>query len=72
MFHDRALNNSINDLHYRALRIIYQEHTMTFKEFLAKDGAVTIQHHSIQNIGIIGINLNANKSCGPDEINPRL
>ena len=52
MFHSRALNNRINDLHYRALRLIYQEDTMTFKEFLEKDGAVTIHHRNIQNIGI--------------------
>ena len=47
MFHSRALNNRINDLHYRALRLIYQEDTMTFKEFLEKDGAVTIHHRNI-------------------------
>ena len=52
MFHSRALNNRINDLHYRALRLIYQEDTMTFKEFLEKDGAVTFHHRNIQNIGI--------------------
>ena len=52
MFHSRALNNRINDLHYRALRPIYQEDTMTFNEFLRKDGAVTIHHRNIQNVGI--------------------
>ena len=51
MFHSRALHR-INDLHYRALRLIYQEDTMTFKEFLEKDGAVTIHHRNIQNRGI--------------------
>ena len=52
MFHSRALNNRINDLHYRALRLIYQEDTMTFNEFLREDGAVTIHHRNIQNVGI--------------------
>ena len=52
MFHSRALNNRINDLHYRALRLIYQEGTMTFNEVLRKDGAVTIHHRNIQNVGI--------------------
>ena len=37
---------------HRALRLIYQEDTMTFKEFLEKDGAVTIHRRNIQNIGI--------------------
>ena len=52
MFHSRALNNRINDLHYRALRLLYQEGTMTFNEFLRKEGAVTIHHRNIQNVGI--------------------
>ena len=52
MFHSRALNNRINDLNYRDLRLIYQEYTLTFKELLEKDGSVTIHHRSIQNIAI--------------------
>ena len=52
MFHSRALNNRINDLNYRALRPIYQEYTLTFKELLEKDGPVTIHHRNIQNIAI--------------------
>ena len=52
MFHSRAVNNRINDLNYRALRLIYQEYTLTFKELHEKDGAVTIHHRNIQNIAI--------------------
>ena len=52
MLHSRALNNRINDLHYRALRLIHQEDTTTFKEFLVKDGAVIIRQRNIKNIGI--------------------
>ena len=52
MFHSRALNNRTNDLNYRALRLIYQEYTLTFKELLEKDGSVTIHHRNIQNIAI--------------------
>ena len=51
MFPSGALNNRINDLHYRGVRLIYQE-DMTFKEFLVKDGIVTIHHCNIQNIDI--------------------
>ena len=50
MFHSRALHNRINDLHYMALRLIYQEFTMTVTDFLVKDDAVTIHHRNIQNI----------------------
>ena len=52
MFHSRTLNNRINDLHYRALRIIYKENSLTFKELLEKDGSVTIHHRNIQQVGI--------------------
>ena len=52
MFHSRTLNNRINDLHYRALRIIYKENSLTFKELLEKDGSVTIHHRNIQKVGI--------------------
>ena len=52
MFHSRTLNNRINDLHYRALRLIYKENSLTFKELLQKDGSVTIRHRNIQKVGI--------------------
>ena len=47
MFHSRALN--VNRI---ALRLIYQEYTLTFKELLEKDGTVTTHHRNIQNIAI--------------------
>ena len=37
MSHSRALNNKINRLHERCLRIIYNDKTSTFKELLEKD-----------------------------------
>ena len=43
---------TITDLHYRALRIIYKENSLTFKELLEKDGSVTIHHRNIQKVGI--------------------
>ena len=52
MFHSRTLNNRINDLNYRALRLIYKENSLTFKELLQKDGSVTIHHRNIQKLGI--------------------
>ena len=51
MFYSRTLNR-INDLHYRALRLIYKENSLTFKELLQKDGSVTIHHRNIQKVGI--------------------
>ena len=48
MFHSRILNTKINNLHYRALRIIYRDETSTFDELLKKDGSVTIHHRNIR------------------------
>ena len=42
MFHSRTLNNKINKLHERALRIVYRNDDLTFQELLDKDGAITI------------------------------
>ena len=42
----------INDLHYRALRLIYKENSMTYNGLLKKDGSVTIHHRNIQKVGI--------------------
>ena len=52
MFHDRTLNNKINHLHERALRIVYKDDCSSFDELLKKDDAVTIHHRNIQTIAI--------------------
>ena len=48
MFHSRALNNKINSIHERALRIIYNDRTSTFEELLNKDNSVSIHHKNFQ------------------------
>ena len=48
MCHSRPLNNKINRLHERCLRIIYNDKTSTFKEFLEKDNFVSIHYRNIQ------------------------
>ena len=48
MFHSRRLNNEINSIHERALRITYQENTSTFQELLNKDNSVSIHHRNLQ------------------------
>ena len=50
MLHSRQLNNRINDLHYRALRLIYQENSMTFDELFKKDGSVKVHNRNIQKL----------------------
>ena len=48
MFHSRRLNNKINSIHERALRITYQDRTYSFQEPLNKDNPVSIHHRNLQ------------------------
>ena len=41
MFHSRRLNNRIDHIHERALRIIYQAYKSSFKELPRKDSSLT-------------------------------
>ena len=52
MFHIRTLNNKINKLHERALRIVYQNDDLSFQELLDKDGAITIHDRNLQKLAI--------------------
>ena len=44
MFHSRGLNNKINRIHERALRITFNDKSSTFQELLDKKNSVTIHH----------------------------
>ena len=48
MFHSRRLNNRINHIHERALRIIYQDYNSSFKELLRKDSSLTIHQRNLK------------------------
>ena len=48
MFPGRRLNNKINSIHERALRISYQDHISTFQELLNKDNSASIHHRNFQ------------------------
>ena len=50
MFHSRRLNNKINSIHERALRIIYQDYQSTFSELLAKDNSRTVHQRNLQKL----------------------
>ena len=52
MFHSRKLNNRINHLHERCLRIAYNDKVSSFDELLKKDGSVTIHHRNVQLLAI--------------------
>ena len=52
MFHDRRMNLKINQLHERALRMVYKDDQSSFEELLKKDGSATIHHRNIQKLAI--------------------
>ena len=52
MFHSRTLNNKINRLHERCLRIIYNDKLSNFEELLHKDNSDTIDHNNIHAVAI--------------------
>ena len=50
MFHKRKLNNHINRIHERALRIAFQDHNSTFHKLLAKDDSFKIHDRNLQKL----------------------
>ena len=43
-----SLNNKINSIHERALRITYADKTSTFQQLLERDNSVSIHHRNVQ------------------------
>ena len=52
MCHDRRSNNTINRVHERALRIVYNDKKSTFEELLLIDDSVTIHHRNLQVLAV--------------------
>ena len=48
MFHNRRLNNGINHIHERALRIIYQDDNSSLEGLLRKDSSLTIHQRNLK------------------------
>ena len=48
MFHSSKMNNKINRLHERALRIAYKDFCSSFATLLEKDRSVTIHEKNLQ------------------------
>ena len=48
MFHSRKINNRVNSLHERAVRVVYRDYKATFSELLSKDKSVTIHQRNLQ------------------------
>ena len=52
MFHSKRLNNKINRIHERALRITCKDKCSTFQELLEKDNSLSIHHRNVQKPAI--------------------
>ena len=48
MFHSRGVNNRINKIHERTLRLVYQDNKSTFEELLMKNKSFTIHDRNLQ------------------------
>ena len=48
MFHRQSLNNKINRIHERALRITHNDKSSSFQKLLEKDNSVTIYYSNIK------------------------
>ena len=67
MFHSRTLNNRINSLQERCLRLVYNDNISSFNELLAKDGSICFHH---RNIHVLAIELFKLKNdLSPDFLN---
>ena len=52
MIQNRGLNNKINHIHERALRIVYNDCSSTFEDLVNKDKSVTIHQRNLQQFAI--------------------
>ena len=52
MFHNRTLNNRINKIHERALRLVYKDNSSTFPELLSKDKSFSVHHRNLQKLAV--------------------
>ena len=65
MFHSRILNDKINKLHERTLRLVYKDDNLTFHQLLEKDKSVTIHERNIQKLAIEMYKVKNNLSPSP-------
>ena len=52
MLRSRTMNNKINHLHERSLRILYSDQSSTFEELLERDKTFSIHHKNVQSLAI--------------------
>ena len=50
MFHSRKLNERIDHIHERALRIVYEDFNLSFQELLIDDSSLNIHYRYLQKL----------------------
>ena len=50
MFRSRNLNERINHVHERALRIVYKDFKLSFQKLLTEDNSLNIHHRNLQKL----------------------
>ena len=50
MFCSRKINNRINRIHERALRLAYNDYSITFENLLEKEGSLSIHHRNVHRL----------------------
>ena len=65
MFHNRTLNNKINRLHERALRIVYQNQELSFQQLLNLDCSATIHQRNLRKLATEMYKIKNNLSPSP-------
>ena len=75
MFHSRKLNDWINHIHERALRLVHKGHTSSFDELLLKNNSFRIHHCNVQKLVIqifkvkLGLAPKTTKNVSPITVN---
>ena len=52
IFHSRKLNNKINKLQERCLRIVYNNNTSPYEELLETDNSISVHFRNVQALAI--------------------
>ena len=52
MFHSRTLNSRINNLHERALRLVYKDQISSFEQLLQRDKSFCVHDRNLQKLAI--------------------
>ena len=50
MFHRRKLNERINHIHERTVRIVYRDFKSSFQELLIEDNSLNIHHRNLEKL----------------------